>query len=270
MMRSFIVVFLCLAPKVSAMENIQDDQEHSISSQFQALKKKIIAEIELYSFSLGKSLGCDCCQFFKEALDTEEYQHVEKRQEELKIIKEMLQEPMFMPDDILSFIKKMEPFSGAFGVNFCDRCKKIIGKFLKKNPQTVLENQTLCVACNDNRATFYYLSCGHSSYCKRCFNERKRLLSISPRVDGEPDPNKLINNCPICTEKSEPVRFKCKKTRNICVHCEENASEILFHPCGHLIYCNNCTNIIKPTKCPMCTEAITISRKIILTVPNGR
>jgi len=55
MMRSFIVVFLCLAPKVSAMENIQDDQEHSISSQFQALKKKIIAEIDLYSFSLGKS-----------------------------------------------------------------------------------------------------------------------------------------------------------------------------------------------------------------------
>ena len=154
MMRSFIVVFLCLAPKLSAMENIQEAPEHSITSQFQALKKKIIVQIDLYSFSLGKSLGCDCCQFFNEALNTEEYQHVEQRQEELKIIKEMLNEPMFMPDDILSFIKKMEPFSGAFGVNFCDSCKKAIEKFLKKNPQDILENQTLCVVCNENRAKF--------------------------------------------------------------------------------------------------------------------
>lgn len=252
MVQILVVVFLGFSSVASAMD-FAADKELS-TWPLEALKYKLAGQLNFYELYLPKSLGCNCCKSIKEVFNTDQNKHVVQRLNQLNVIKQMMNAPMFMPEEILLYIETtMEPFSGDFGKSFAHNCKDEIRKFLKANSLEMLESHHSCVCCKEENATVVYKDCGHKTYCETCINQIN-----SANMKGR---------CPICSTVSELLNLLLKNTRNLCINCGMNKSEIYFQPCGHLVFCSKCSEQLKSIQCPMCIRRIEKSHKIISVSP---
>ena len=65
----------------------------------------------------------------------------------------------------------------------------------------------------------------------------------------------IINNNIINNNITIPSDLEIFKTPE-CVICLEQESYIIFMPCGHFCICDNCNNILKDRKFPLCRSII--------------
>lgn len=88
-----------------------------------------------------------------------------------------------------------------------------------------------CSSCN-------YQNSGIRTNCRRCTNK---------------DPNNLPNKKPIAnTAHTKPL-----KVIGTCVICTENEKCVVLKTCGHFLYCNECSQDNRLTRCPVCRTSYT-------------
>lgn len=107
-----------------------------------------------------------------------------------------------------------------------------------------------CLICGKPAIGIYLSPCGHSLYCKDCWNS----LAEKP------------TKCPIChlnIEKSTQ-RVNCSSEEELCAICYEKAANAIILPCGHAI-CKECSNrwFEEATDCPFCREPKVQSRSLV-------
>ena len=110
-------------------------------------------------------------------------------------------------------------------------------------PATCAEvfDKSSCCVCLTNSVEILYLPCKHTCTCVDC--------------------SRHMNTCPMCREHVTGIK-QIKSMTELCTVCKTNSTNMLYLPCSHVIMCQDCIAIHKPTKCSFCSATIAKACKI--------
>ena len=122
------------------------------------------------------------------------------------------------------------------------------------NDQNFISSPSNCEICDKIANNCYFSPCGHSIYCKDCWNN----LENKPKT------------CYLCQSNIEKIcePIDCSTVNDIpntCGICMESPSDSIIVPCGHLI-CSKCSDswFLNSFDCPFCREPNSKPRKFVI------
>lgn len=198
-----------------------------------------------YLAALDKGLGCGCCKWIQNALQTPKAIHIKER---IKEVTELVEFLLAADQDLDAFrnsFQKMETSQKGSGKLFATCCKMI----LDNNSQNKREinddsDEGLCILCMNSLKEICYLPCRHLVYDNNCYQ------NLKPEFRG---------TCPICRSNvTATIRIK------ICMACFKKPAEMVSLACGHAAICEECNQKApKDLTCKYCHTSTTFEKIFI-------
>lgn len=112
------------------------------------------------------------------------------------------------------------------------------------------QNPNACLKCHEKTRNTYLLDCGHMVYCKECATQALN--------NGE--------TCPLCRFAIASVAPASTSGDNICMICQDEKSDSIVIPCGHMGFCERCIKrwLEDHKICPICNQDASYPKKIVV------